>query len=491
MIHNSDARALKASAAQRLREGAYSEAAGLFEQLTELDPREPNHWFNLGYSRRMARDYAAALEAYAEALTRGVSGAEDVHINRAVILSEYFHDMPAAATELQKAVAANPRALTAWLNLGSLHEDLGDSAAARGAYSAALRVDRGSGRATARLAAIDLHESGPEAVLPGLREAAQRDWPTAQDAAEVRFALGNALDAAGDYRAAFEAVAEGNHRALSGRPSRSRYDPASVEALVDVLIALPPTATAEALDTGETPIFICGMFRSGSTLVEQLLARHSQVTAGGELEFIPAMVHEDLRPYPQALAEAPGGRLGALRDRYLNQLRRIFPVAQRVTDKRPDNFLHIALIKAIFPQARIVHTRRHPLDNVLSVFFLYFGDDVSYSDRLDDIVHFYIQYRRLMDHWQVRFAPDIHAVDYDALVANPRSELEALLAFLGLDWDENCLTPQGRDAVRTPSNWQVRQPLHRRSSGRWRNYAEGLEVARRRLADRGLLDGED
>lgn len=485
-----DVRALKTAAAQKLREGDYAGAAELFAQLTQIEPREPNHWFNLGYSRRMARDYAGALDAYAEALKRGVSGAEDVHVNRAVILSEYLHDTPAAAAELQKAVAANPRGLSAWLNLGSLREDLGNADGAREAYEAALRINPGSGRAVARLAAIDLHESGAEAGVQRLRDAVQRQWPTNQDAAEVHFALGNALDAAGDYRGAFAAIAEGNRRAHDGRPSRALYDANATEALVDALIALRPTDTAGPIAADQTPIFICGMFRSGSTLVEQLLARHSQVAAGGELEFIPAMVHEDLSPYPQSLVDASRERLGQLQRKYLEQLRRLLPGAGRVTDKRPDNFLHIALIKALFPQARIVHTRRRPLDNVLSVYFLYFGDDVRYSDSLDDIAHFYIQYRRLMDHWQARFEPDIHAVDYDALVADPRGELEPLLGFLGLDWEDSCLTPETRDAVRTASNWQVRQPLHRRSSGRWRNYTDELDGVRRRLVDAGLADAE-
>ena len=486
-----DIRELKSQAAQRIREGRMAEAAQLFERIVELEPGAPNNWFNLGYTRRMSRQYAAALDAYGQALDRGVEAPEDVHINRAVIQSEYLHDMDGAVAELRRAIEVNSRALKAWLNLGNLHEDLGDIAGARAAYANALQVDPRSGRATARLAGIELHEKGVEAALGPLREAASRSWPTAEDAAEVQFALGNALDGAGEYAGAFEAIAQANRLAAGARHHSARYDPAAQERLVDALIAVPPLDSAEPLSVEETPIFICGMFRSGSTLIEQLIARHPDVTAGGELEFIPGLVREDLSPYPQSLAGLSSGRLSGLRDTYLGELHGLFPAARRVTDKRPDNFLHIALIKALFPQARIVHTRRHPLDNILSAYFLYFGDDVRYSERLDDIAHFYVQYRRLMDHWRERFGADIHDVDYDALVADPRAELEPLLAFLGLAWDEACLEHRPAAAVRTASNGQVRRPLHAKSSGRWRHYERQLDPVRRQLADAGLLDQAD
>ena len=423
-----------------------------------------------------------------EALKRGVTQPEDVHVNRSVILSEYLHRTSEAAEELRKAVAANPRAVPAWLNLGSLSEDLGDMAGARDAYRSALDAEPGSGRALARIAAIDVHEGRQAEAIDTLSGAARGPFSQPQDAAEVFFALGSALDAAGDYSAAFQAVSEGNRIGLATRPASLRYDPRAQERLVDALIAMPPLESAGAYSADHSPIFICGMFRSGSTLAEQLLGRHPQITAGGELEFIPAMVREDLQPYPAALAEAGSGRLGELRNKYLEQLQRLYPEVPRVTDKRPDNFLHLGLVKALFPDARIVHTVRQPLDNILSVYFLYFADSVTYSGSLAEIEHFYGQYRRLMTHWDALYGAGIHDVNYDELVANPRSELEKLLAFLGLEWDDACLDHSSGQAVRTASNWQVRKPVHQRSSGRWRNYAKELEPLREELRAAGLLD---
>jgi hypothetical protein len=222
-----------------------------------------------------------------------------------------------------------------------------------------------------------------------------------------------------------------------------------------------------------------------------MLARHPRVTAAGELEFIPAMVRENLQPYPAALAAAPADRIGALRSSYLDQVEAIHPGWDRLTDKRPDNFLHIGLIKTLFPDARIVHTARHPLDNILSVFFLYFADEISYGTQLDDIVHYYVQYRRLMAHWQAVFGADILTLRYDRLVRDPRSELERLLSFCGLEWDESCLD-EGRASaeVRTASVWQVRKPLHTHSAGRWRHYADQLAQVRAELERAGISVGD-
>lgn len=485
----SDARALSAQAAQALRQGRPAQAAELFRQLTALEPGKANHWFNLGWSLRSARDYEAALEAYAEALRRGVTGPEDVHVNRSVILSECLHRTEEAAEELRKAVEANPAAVAAWLNLGSLCEDLGDAAGARDAYRRALEAYPGSGRAIARLAGIAVHEGQSAEAIDTLKAASQRPFRRAEDGAEVLFALGNALDAAGDYPAAFQAIVEANRVGSAARAPNLRYDPRAQEQLVDALIAMPPLADAGPSAAGQSPIFICGMFRSGSTLAEQLLGRHPQVTAGGELEFIPAMVREDLQPYPASLAEADTERLRSLRAKYLDQLRRLYPDSARISDKRPDNFLHIGLIGALFPDAPIVHTVRQPLDNILSVYFLYFADSVTYSGSLDEIAHYYEQYRRLMTHWREVHGSRIHDVSYDGLVADPRRELEPLLAFLGLEWDEACLRHGAGEAVRTASSWQVRQPVHQRSSGRWRNYAKELERLRQRLGAAGLIEG--
>ena len=157
---------------------------------------------------------------------------------------------------------------------------------------------------------------------------------------------------------------------------------------------------------------------------------------------------------------------------------------QRPTDKRPDNFLYIGLIKKLFPDAKIVHTTRDALDNCLSIYFLHLDHSMSYAHELMDIGHFYRQYRRLMAHWKSQFGADILDFDYDALVCNPRPAVEKLLAHCELEWEESCLSfHQVRNAVKSASVWQVREPLYRHASGRSRNYARHLDALRAYLGD--------
>jgi tetratricopeptide (TPR) repeat protein len=392
-------------------------------------------------------------------------------------MSEYLERAQDAEHELKRALAVNPRFAPAWLNLGNLYEDLGDTRGARTAYHSALKIDPANGRALARLAAIDTFEGKADVAIPRLRQAIRNPALAIEDKAEIAFALGNALDAIGEYDEAFATFVEANEASrASAPPPGVHYDPAAQERLVDELIRLFPTSAPRAGPGGlKPPIFICGMFRSGSTLAEQILARHSRVSAGGEFEFLPALIHEFLQPYPTALASASQETLERVRDQYLARIGAIHPEADVLTDKRPDNFLHIGLIKTLFPNAKIVHTKRNPLDNILSVYFLHFQHNISYGLNLDHIAHWYGQYLKLMDHWKSIYPDDIHDLHYDELVSRPEPTVARMVEFCGLEWEEACLSgTAARSPVRTASVWQVRQPLHRRSSGRWRNYAGHL-----------------
>ncbi|HYX45581.1 MAG TPA: sulfotransferase, partial [Sphingomicrobium sp.] len=164
------------------------------------------------------------------------------------------------------------------------------------------------------------------------------------------------------------------------------------------------------------------------------------------------------------------------RDFYLKALPARPEQGKQVTDKRPENFLHVGLIKTIFPSAKIVHTRRNRLDNLLSLYFLHLDPGMAYALDLEDSAHWYDEHLRLMEHWKSLYPADIIEVDYDALVHDPAPVLHQLLEFVGLPWEDGVLDFHGNAApVKTASVWQVRQPIHDRSSGRWRNYSTQLE----------------
>ncbi len=470
--------------------GRVPEAIAAYERLLALEPGLPDSWFNLGWLRRRAGHYGAALAAYQEALERGVGGAEEVHLNRAVILSDHLARPDDAMVELQRALALNPRYVPAWLNLGNLHEDRGERDRAEAAYRQVLALDPSNTLALARLPGLRRLASADDPLLAALRRALLRPGLPATERADLGFALGKALDDIGAYDEAFAAYSAANRASReSAPPPGVRYDAAAQERMIDALIrAFAQRAPADDAAPASPSVFVCGMFRSGSTLVEQILAAQPRLAGGGELDLLPALVRNGQAPLDAAQLQADPARLQALRQAYRSGVRSLFPGAERVIDKRPDNFLYIGLIKTLFPDATIVHTRRHVLDNCLSIFFLHLGHAMPYALDLRDIAHWYGQYRRLMAHWKALYGDEILDLDYDVLVTEPRPSIERLLQHCGLPWDEACLDfHRSKQAVKTASVWQVRQPLYRRSSGRWQHYERHLGPLRRALAQHHVL----
>jgi hypothetical protein len=338
--------------------------------------------------------------------------------------------------------------------------------------------------ALARYANLHRFVNAGDSLIVRLRQAIDAASGSAADRADLGFALGRALDAVGDYSAAFSAYVAANRDSRRSSQNAVIYDRASFEHYVDRLIAAFPAANLDPAIRAQSPqpIFICGMFRSGSTLIEQMLAGHSRVTAGGELDLLPAAVRNRLTPFPESLASTSQAAVQAIAAHYRQSLADLFPGSEFVTDKRPDNFLYIGLIKRLFPDAKIVHTVRNALDNCLSVFFLHLDHSMSHALDLMDTGHYYRHYRRLMNHWKQLYGDDIVDVDYDLLVRDPAPVIRSMLESLRLDWEDDCLSvPATGRSVKTASVWQVREPLHMRSSGRARNYVSEIAPLRRFL----------
>ena len=479
------AEALMALASRLRAAGRADEAAEAYRRLLAIRPDLPDSWFNLALMERQCGRFAAALAAYDEAVRRGVSGPEEAWLNRGVIHADDLGRPDLALQDLEAALAIAPDWLPALLNLGNLHEDMGRREAAAQVYAQVLAVAPGHPVAMARAAGLARLTGPDDPVIAALRAAVSRPGLDVADRAELGFALGRALDQVGAYDEAFVAYAAANAASRAIDPEGARYDRAGHERFIDSLIAAFPAPAAPVAGSEAGPVFICGLFRSGSTLVEQIMAGHSRVTGGGELGLVPGLARA-VAGYPQALAGAGPEVFEQLRGLYLGGLKTARPQADVVTDKRPDNFLHIGLIKAMFPGARIVHTVREPLDVILSNWFLHLDRSMGHALDLGDLAHWHVQYVRLMRHWKTLY-PDILDLDYDALVVEPRPAIERLLGYCGLDWEEAVLDFHKAAApVRTASVWQVREPLYRRSSGRWRNYERHLDGVRAALGDEHL-----
>jgi tetratricopeptide (TPR) repeat protein len=479
--------------ARRLADvGRKAEALKAYEAILAADPAYADGWYEYAWLLRRTGQPDDALAAYAVALSSGIRGAEEVHLNRAVIFSEDLAQPGEALAELQRALACRPDYAPALLNLGKLREDLGDSRTAADIYLRLSGMADGGDlalEALARLVQIELPtEATPDRLQRLRREANNPALPSALRA-DLWFALGHCLEARQDYDSAFEAFVEANRRAAVGHPA---YQPAAMERHADaVLAAAPPTPSLFARGEGAAPLFICGMFRSGSTLLEQVLHSHPQISAGGELSFFPRMASGPLAAYatgcplPSALAERVRSDYLAV----LAQVAKAHPAksVRFVTDKRPDNVLLLALIRQAFADARIVITRRNPLDTGLSVFQQHLSPiQASYSSELASIGHYQAQVHRITEHCRGAWPDSVRVFDYDAFVRDPELELRPLLEWLGLPWDSACLRfHEQRNTVATASHAQVRRPLYRESSGRWRRYEKNLTPLHEALSRHG------
>jgi tetratricopeptide (TPR) repeat protein len=479
--------AMMREAAQLQRQNRVPEAIEAYRRVLARWPGQAETWFNLGVLQRQAHRFEEALDSYQRALDAGVSRPEEVRLNRGVIYTDYLRRYAEAEHELRLALSLNPAYTPALLNLANLCEDLGRRAEALTLYARILALEPRCFEALARYANVQPREISEPNLVARLQRAIADSTASAAERATLGFALGRLLDQAGEYPAAFAAYRAANHASRASTAAHvARYDRERQHALVDHLIA-GGTATQRAPTSDAArprPIFICGMFRSGSTLAEQLLAGCAGVAAGGELDFLPRLAATELAPFPASLAALSAERLDDIAARYRAELARVSQHARYVIDKRPDNFLFIGLIKSLFPDARIVHTIRNPLDNCLSIYFLHLDQQMSYALDLMDIGHYFAEYRRLMAHWKAEFAADIFDFDYDALVSAPEPALQRLHAFLGLDWGGRVpRTAPAGGAIKTASAWQVREPLYRSSSGRARHYAGELEELRDYLAE--------
>jgi tetratricopeptide (TPR) repeat protein len=297
----------------------------------------------------------------------------------------------------------------------------------------------------------------------------------------LHFAAGRGHDDLGDFEAAI------GHFDAANRIRRkvALFDRSRFEQRVDGLVASfgreVLASRASTAEGDETPILVLGMPRSGTTLIERVVSSHPRVGGGGELVFWEQHGPSWLEAVGDRRTEVADG----LRGDYLRLLRGIAPAALRVTDKMPFNFLWVGLVHLLLPNARFVHCRRNPVDTCLSIYSTYFAKDWGFSSDRGDLVWYYRQYLRLMDHWRAVLPPGrLLEVDYEEATAAPEQTARRLIAFSGLEWDAACLQPERNpDTVRTANKWQARQPIYRSSVERWRRYEPWIGELRELLPD--------
>lgn len=453
--------------------GRIDEAIARYRQALAIKPDFAFAYNNLGNALQLKDEVEAAEQAYLGALEHAPDYVEALN-NLGNILRRTGRGAEAPAL-YRRALALDPRYVEAHYNLGNALKELGRFDEAAAAFRAALALDPGKGGAYLDL--VDMRAPDADDPLLAQMESLVAGPRRLEASARmpVHFALGRVYDALGRADDAFAQLARGN--ALKRR--ELAYDERSTAAYFQRIAA---GCTAELLGraagvaaAAPVPIFIIGMPRSGTTLVEQILASHPQIHGCGELEELSSVARA-LR-YPAGLGELGADRLGDIAARYLRHASAQAGAARWITDKMPANFYNLGLIRRALPNARILHLQRHPAETCWSCFSrLFVGSGQAFSYDLGELGRYWRQYDRLMAHWRLVLPPGVMLeIGYADLVADVEVQARRILEFCGIDWNDACLEFHRTErAVLTASAAQVRNPIYRSSLGKWRAYERHL-----------------
>jgi Tfp pilus assembly protein PilF len=467
------------------------QAIAYFEKALKALPRQPAYINNLGSALLAAEDYPGAAQQFRRALIF------DPHLVDAMCnlgrVSKLLNQADDALQHYQRALAIAPELDKAALGLADVRRDRGEMADATALYREVIARGTEAIQALVGLAAAHrfTSEDREPALMQDLLSAGVAD-PDARVA--LRHALGKALADLGQHDAAFAAFAAAKAETGKG------YDLALLTARHDALIAaLDAGFFAQRRDFGldsEQPVFIVGMPRSGTTLTEQICASHSQVSGAGELRTLDALASElgaadpDPGLYVQRLQQMTAAESRRLAERYLEQLRAFGGTGARITDKMPHNFEQLGLVALLFPRARVIHCQRSPVDTCFSCFTHPFNDGHGYNTDLGMLGRYYLEYRRITDHWHRVLPNPPLASSYEVLVHNQEAQSRRLIAHLGLEWESGVMAfHKSERLVKTPSRWQVRQPIYRSSVKGWQPYRAHLAPLYDALGP--LADGQD
>lgn len=486
--HPTDVAAIRMLAEVAARIGRYSDARSLLTRCLELAPGFHAARHNLAVVLHRDNKPREALVQIDQLLEAQPDSPGFRNLRAAVLarIGEYRQALALYEQLLQQY----PNQSKLWLSYGHALKTAGRQADAVAAYRNAWRLEPTFGDACWSLANLKTFRFDA-ADLAAMRGQLEAESLGRDDRLHFHFALGKALEDQQDYAVSFEHYAQGNRLRKEAVP----YDAADLSDQVrrsrDLFTPEFLAARAGQGCQAQDPIFILGLPRSGSTLVEQILASHPAVEGTMELPDVLGIVkslggrqrRNDASRYPDVLADLGHDELLELGERYLEQTR-----VQRKTaapffiDKMPNNWSHVGLIHLMLPHARIIDARRHPLSCCFSNFKQHFARGQNFTYALDDLGRYYADYVTLMTHFDSVLPGRVHRVIYERMVDDTEAEVRRLLEYCGLPFDETCLRFYENDrAVRTASSEQVRQPIYRDAIDQWRHYEQWLEPLRSAL----------
>jgi tetratricopeptide (TPR) repeat protein len=391
-------------------------------------------------------------------------------------------DLDGSLRFYRRALALKPDLADAYNNMGNVLKELGQLNEAQDAYLQALRLDPAVTGVYVNLADSKKFTPGDPHLAAMEALAAKTDGLSKSDRMQLDFALGKAYADLKEHSRSFRHMLAGN----AGKRATIAYDQTSTFALFDRIEAAFTreliAAKSGGGDPSRMPIFVIGMPRSGTTLIEQIIASHPMVHGAGELQTLNDVILNvrgpdgNTIPYPEFVPVLDGGALRQIGAQYVTSVRKLAPSGERVTDKMPSNYYFAGLIYLALPNAPIIHTIRDPVDTCISCFSKLFSAEQNHTYDLGELGRYYKRYEHLMAHWRKVLPPGrILDVRYEEVVADLEGQARRIIAHCNLPWDDRCLSfHETNRPVRTASATQVRQPIYKSAIGRWHVYEEHL-----------------
>lgn len=478
--HNADAYHLLGIIASQHR-GRNDLAVQFISRAVELNPHNATVQNNLGIAFRELKRTDEAIACFKKTLAIDPDNTDALHY-LGVALHE-SNRLDEAVASYRKAVAINPDLVNVYRDLGNALKQIGRTDEAIATYRKTLAIKPDYAEVYRSLSTVKKFREYNDDIR-SMENLYNRKDLTGDQRIQLCFALGKAFEDLKQYDKAFGFLAEGNSL------KRKSYS-YSIKLEHDIFARLKRTFSrsffAAHQNTGNsdaTPILILGMPRSGTTLVEQILASHPHVYGGGELEIFADII-DNLggadgpdSQFPECLAGFSKQKFYDMGTLYIDKIRQLSGEAQYITNKMPHNFLLVGLVKLILPNARIIHCTREPMDNCFSIFKTYFGIKGThpYAYDLAEIGQYYKLYQSIMEHWEKMAPGFMYHLKYEELVADQQNQTRSLLNFCELAWDDACLSfHRNIGTVRTASHSQVRQPLYTDSVALWKHYKNQLE----------------
>ena len=470
--------ALRLLALLASRNGAIDQAISMLLKCTELAPDYAMAWDNLGKMYRQKEDYFKSIKCLQKATElrpewpQGWAGLGTVY-TRASLHEEGIQ-------AYLKSISLKDNQPRVHLSLGHVYKTIGLQEESIKSYKKTIELDPQNGEAYWSLANLKTYRFTNEEVSEMLQQLKNKDLPD-REKVHFQFSLGKSYEDEKKFKRSFDFYLRGNNL----NRGRNTYDPKAIEAMVEREIKFFNNEFFKKRETwgvtNNDPIFIVGLPRSGSTLIEQILASHSDVEGTMEL---PNMLNiarklgntsREGSNYPEILDSISKSESVELGEQYIKETQRLRSKSPYFIDKMPNNFSHVGLINLILPNSKIIDARRNPMDTCFSCFKQLFARGQAFTYDLQEIGRYYVSYIRLMDHWQKVVPDKVYLVEYEKMISNQEEETKKLLKFCDLSFQENCLKfYENKRAVKTASSEQVRQPIYKRGINYWKNFEDSL-----------------